>query len=183
MEPFFGGCYEVSLGMGDSWASRCCKIWKPLEIVEYCKYLSVVVGFAGTSKPPAETLVAWSFQAVLWVGHFTHLLSLESISYVMLTCILCDHNNKYIKYKKKTYIYIYNYIHVSRVVSIDVWMIFPALFPLIPMLPSATPKDSWQKQDATLKRLTVEYELLGDWQRSMAFWSGELDGGMESMVS
>jgi hypothetical protein len=37
------------------------------------------------------------------------------------------------------------------------------------MLPSATPKDSWQKQDATLKRLTVEYELLGDWQRSMAF--------------
>lgn len=26
--------------------------------------------------------------------------------------------------------------------------------------------DSWQKQDATLKRLTVEYELLGDWQRA-----------------
>lgn len=174
MEPFFWGCYEASLGMSDSWASRCCKIWKPLEIVEYCKYLSVVVGFAGTSKPPAETLVAWSLQAVLWVGHFTYLLSLESISYVMLTCILCDHNNnKYIKY-------IYAYITCCIHRCLDD---FPGPLPLIPMLPSATPKDSWQKQDATLKRLTVEYELLGDWQRSMAFWSGELDGGMESMVS
>ena len=33
---------------------------------------------------------------------------------------------------------------------------------------ASPPKESWQKQDATLKRLTVEYELLGDWQRSMA---------------
>lgn len=31
------------------------------------------------------------------------------------------------------------------------------------------PKDSWQKQDAMLKRLTVEYELVGNWHRGPAF--------------
>ena len=31
--------------------------------------------------------------------------------------------------------------------------------------PLRFPKDSWQKQDAMLKRLTVEYELVGKWHR------------------
>ena len=33
-------------------------------------------------------------------------------------------------------------------------------------------QETWQAQDATLKRLTIEYELLGNWRRALRHaWS------------